>query len=254
MTMLTAERKKMILDVLEADGKVLVAELSRRFGVSEDTIRRDLRDLHRAGLLERAHGGALPRPPVCPAYTVRLDQSTAAKRAIAAATIPFLAPSMLVAIDAGTSTLAVAEQIPADLHLTVVTHSLPAALVLCEHPTVDVIVVGGALFKSGRGAIGAGTVEGYRRVRPDVCILGVAGAHAEIGLTTLDPEEAIIKRVMVEQSATLIALAAAEKLGTAAAHIFAPMDRVDRLVTDSSAAREAVQEIQEQGVDVVIAR
>jgi DeoR/GlpR family transcriptional regulator of sugar metabolism len=243
----------LILDALGQNGKVIASELSQRFGVSEDTVRRDLRELAREGLLHRVHGGALPRPPVSAVYAARQGQSADAKEAIGAAAVKLLAEGQLVAIDGGTTPLAVARQIPADLRLTVITHSLPAALALCEHPAAEVILVGGRLFKAGRGAVGAPAVDTYRLVRPDVCVLGAAGFHPEAGATTFDGEDAQVKRAMVEHASVVVAVAAAEKLGTVAAHVIVPTGQLTHLVTDGTASAEALRDFREVGVAVTIA-
>ena len=192
--MLTAERKRKLLDVLRTEGKILASDLSRRFGVSEDTVRRDLRELDRAGLLQPRPRRRLPRPPVAIDYLDRERESTDAKKRIGAAAARLLHPGEVIALDAGTTPLAVAEHLPADLAVTVVTHGLTAAIVLAEHPAAEGVVVGGRLFKSARASVGVSAVDAYRLLRPDACILGAAGVHPEAGVTTLDGEEAEVKR------------------------------------------------------------
>src|SRR4051812_41122840 len=130
--MLSAERKKLILERVGQDGRAIASELSQRFGVSEDTIRRDLRELSAKGLLHRVHGGALPLPkaPIPAAHDARVEQAPAAKAAIARAAAALLRDGQVITIDGGTTPLQVAEHLPADLRVTVVTHSLPVLQVL----------------------------------------------------------------------------------------------------------------------------
>lgn len=251
--MLTAERKQHLLEVLKTEGKVLASDLSRRFGVSEDTVRRDLRELDKAGLLQRVHGGALPRPPVSVEYTARRTESTDAKQRIGAAAARLLHPGDLIALDAGTTPLAVVEHLPPDAAVTVVTHSLPAAVALAEHPTAQAIVAGGRLFKSAQATTGATAVDAYRQIRPDVCILGVAGVHPEAGVTTFDGEEAEVKRAMAAHAARVVVLAAGEKLGTVSSHLIVPAGRLTHLVTSRAAAPDVLQALRELGVEIVIA-
>jgi DeoR/GlpR family transcriptional regulator of sugar metabolism len=249
--MLTAERKRHLLEVLQAEGKILASDLSRRFGVSEDTVRRDLRELDKAGLLQRVHGGALPRPPISVEYTARQQESTDAKRRIGLAAVRLLRPGELVALDAGTTPLAVVEHLPPDFALTVVTHSLPAAAALAEHPTAEGIVIGGRLFKSARAGVGVAAVDAYRLIRPDACILGAAGVHPEAGITTFDGDEAEVKRAMVAHAARVIVLAAGEKLGTVSSHLVVPTGRLTHLVTDRDASPEVLQQLRELGIQIV---
>ncbi|MDG3003594.1 DeoR/GlpR family DNA-binding transcription regulator [Paludisphaera mucosa] len=251
--MLTAERKQKLLEVLQTEGKILASELSRRFGVSEDTVRRDLRELDRAGFLQRVHGGALPRTPTSVEHKARQKESTDAKRRIGAAAARLLQPGQLVALDAGTTPLAVLDRLDPDLSLTIVTHSLPAATVLAEHPNIEGVIVGGRLFKSARAAVGVATVDAYRLLRPDLCILGAAGVHPEAGVTTFDGEEAEVKRAMAAHAARVVVLAASEKLGTVAPHLVTPAGRLTHLVTDSDASEEMIQPYRDLGVEVVSA-
>ncbi|KAF0094731.1 MAG: sugar metabolism transcriptional regulator [Puniceicoccaceae bacterium 5H] len=250
--MLTAERKRMILNLLKAEGQVQADKLARRFKVSEDTIRRDLRQLAKEGLLERVHGGALLRPPVCGLYAKREHQSPDAKRAIGAATAALFQRGQTVAIDAGTTPLAVAEALSNTLPLSVVTHSLPVGLALCEHPAVEVLMLGGTLFKQARACAGAETVDAYRRIHADFCVLGLAGLHPEAGATTFDPEEALVKRAMIQNAGAVVAVAAPEKLGTIAPHLLAPADRLTHLVT-GPAPEEQLEPFRTLGVNVIVA-
>lgn len=250
--MLTAERKRLILNSLKADGQVRADELAKRFGVSEDTVRRDLRQLARDGLLERVHGGALLRPPVSEVYATREVQSPAAKRAIGLAVAGLFRSGQTIIIDAGTTALAVATALPTEFPLSVVTHSLPAALALCEHPSATVLMLGGAVNKMARGCGSVATAEAYRQVRADACVLGIAGLHPEAGATTFDPEEAQLKRTMIENAATVIAVAAPEKLGTIAPHVIAPARRLNYLVT-GAAPDAQLEPLRQLGITVIIA-
>jgi len=250
--MLTAERKRQILSTLKAEGQVRADELAQRFDVSEDTIRRDLRQLADDGLLERVHGGALLRPPISLVYANRQNQSPAIKRAIGAATAKLFQPGQSVIIDAGTTPLAVAEALSPSTPLSIITHSIPVALTLCEHPAADVFVLGGSLSKLIHGCSGATTAEAYRQIRADFCVLGLAGLHPEAGATTFDPEEAMVKRVMMQNAGAVIAVAAPEKLATIAPHLISPANRLAYLVTGATAA-DKLEPFRQLGINVIIA-
>src|SRR3954465_14802294 len=109
--MLAGERKRQILEQISKDGRVVASELCQRFGVSEDTIRRDLRELSAEGLLHRVHGGALPLPkaPIPAAYSARAEQATAAKTVIGKAAAQLVRDGQVITIDGGTTPLEVAE-------------------------------------------------------------------------------------------------------------------------------------------------
>ncbi len=249
--MLTEERRRRILETLASDQRVVASALAGAFGVSEDTIRRDLRELAEEGLLRRVYGGAVPRSPTAPTYAGRQNQSVEAKSAIAATAARFLRAGQVVFFDAGTTARAVATQVPKDLALTVITHSLPVAAVLAEHPTVEVIVLGGRLLKESQAMVGAETVDGYRRIHADLCVLGTASVHPDIGLGAFVHEDAEVKRAMVGAAAEVMVVAAGEKLGTTSPYLIGPLSLVDRLVTDSAAPDEVLQSLSHAGIEIV---
>ena len=183
--MLSAERKRLILERAGQDGRVVASELSREFSVSEDTIRRDLRELASEGLLHRVHGGALPlpKPPVSVSYASRAAQAPEAKAAIARAAAALVRSGQVIAIDGGTTPLEVAQHLPADLHATVVTHSLPVLSALAGRPGIELIAIGGRVFGEALVTVGPVAVEAYRSIRPDVCFFGVAGIDVDAGVT-----------------------------------------------------------------------
>lgn len=251
--MLTAERRRSIMQTLQRDGKVLASELSKSFQVSEDTIRRDLRELADAGMLQRVHGGALPRSPVSASFSERQQQATGAKEAIARAALRFIRPDQVIILDGGTTLLHMARQLPRDLRATVITHSPPIALALieAEHAELEVILIGGQMNKHAQVAQGAATVEAYRHIRADLCFLGIRGLHPTIGISTSNLEEAYVKRAMVESAAEVVALASSEKLDTAAPYIIGPTSMLTRLVTERSAPEEALASYREQGITII---
>src|SRR5438876_2432914 len=125
--MLTAERRRSIMQTLQREGKVHATELSKALQVSEDTIRRDLRELAAAGVLQRVHGGALPRSPATASFTERQQQAPETKAAIAQAAVRLIRQDQVIIFDGGTTLLQVAQRLPPDLRATVITHSPPIA-------------------------------------------------------------------------------------------------------------------------------
>jgi len=248
--MLTAERRRSILQTLQREGKVLASELSKTLQVSEDTIRRDLNDLAAAGELQRVHGGALPRL-LAPATFIERQQAPGAKAAIAQAAVRLIQQDQVIILDGGTTTLQVAQHLPPDLRATVITPSPPVALALAEHPSVEVILIGGKLYKHELVAVGAATVEAFRHIRADMCFLGIGSIHPEVGISTFDLEEAAVKRVMMAGAAELVAPAPAEKLGTAAPYIIGPLSDLTHLVTERSVSKEVLAPYRALGITIV---
>jgi DeoR/GlpR family transcriptional regulator of sugar metabolism len=251
--MLSAERKRLILESIGRDGRVVAAELSQRFDVSEDTIRRDLRELASEGLVQRVHGGALPKAPVVQSYAARASQAPAAKAAIARAAAGLVRSGQVIAIDGGTTPLQVAENLPRDLRATIITHSLPVVNALAGRDGLELIAIGGRIMGDTLVAVGAAAVDAYRALHPDVCIVGVAGIDVTAGLTALNTDEAAVKRAMVEGGRQVVAVAAADKLGTAGPFVVSPIARITDLVTDRAASPEVLQTFESAGLHVITA-
>jgi DeoR/GlpR family transcriptional regulator of sugar metabolism len=249
--MLTAERRRSIMQLLQRDGQVLASELSKNLQVSEDTIRRDLRELANAGVLQRVHGGALLRSPIPASFTVRQKQTAEAKVAIAKAAVKLIRNDQVIILDGGTTPLQVAQHLPPDLRATVITHSPPIAAALAEHTEIEVIVIGGKLYKHEMVATGAATVEAFRNIRADICFLGVCSLHPDAGISTVDLEEAYVKRAMIDGSAQVIALTSAEKLGIAAPYIIGPLRKLTHLVTERAVSDEVLTPYRSLGITIV---
>ena len=162
MQVLTAERRQAILAQVERDGRVVASELVANLGVSEDTVRRDLRDLAEQGLLHRVHGGALASAPPTSSFRHRLEVSPEEKAALAEAALPLLVGARVIVLDGGTTTLQLARRLPLLYDGTVVTNSPPVASALANHPKAEIMLVGGRLLKGAQVAVGAAAVEAFR--------------------------------------------------------------------------------------------
>jgi DeoR/GlpR family transcriptional regulator of sugar metabolism len=246
---LTAERRQAILARVEREGRVVASELVTSLGVSEDTVRRDLRDLAEQGLLQRVHGGALASAPPPGSFTQRLEVSREAKAALAEAALPLLVSARVIVLDGGTTTLELARRLPLRYAGIVVTNSPPVASALAGHPKAQVMLVGGRLLKDAQVAVGAAAVEAFHAVRADICVLGICSLHPDVGVTTTDDEEAYVKRAMVASAGEVIALATADKLRTASPWVVAQLADIDHLVTDGSS--ELSRPYTSAGIDVV---
>jgi DeoR/GlpR family transcriptional regulator of sugar metabolism len=249
--MLTAERRRSIMQALQQDGKVLASELSKALKVSEDTIRRDLRELAAAGMLQRVHGGALPRSPAAASFTIRQQQAPGTKAAIAQAAVRLIRQDQVIILDGGTTPLQLAQRLPHDLRATVITHSPPVAQALAEYPEIEVIVIGGKLYRHSMVTVGAATVEAFRNIRADLCFLGIYSLHPDVGISSIDLEEAYVKRAMIASAAEVVALASSEKLGTASPYIIGPLSDLTHLVTERSVPDEVLAPYRALGITIV---
>jgi DeoR/GlpR family transcriptional regulator of sugar metabolism len=236
--LLTSQRKALLLARLGAEGRIVARGLAAELGVSEDTVRRDLRDLAAEGLLVRVHGGALPASPTHVPLEQRRGLAPDKKDRLGRAGAALIVPGQTVILDGGTTHLAMIRHIRPDLQATIVTHSPTIAAALEGFERLEVILIGGRLFRHSMVAVGAVAQEGFARVRADLCFLGVTGVHAEAGLTTGDFEEAQIKRCMVSRAAETVVLATPDKIGVMSPFQIAPVDALARLaVTDGGEIR-----------------
>jgi DeoR/GlpR family transcriptional regulator of sugar metabolism len=248
--LLSFERRQAILDALARDGKVVAAQLVEQLGVSEDTVRRDLRELAAQGLVQRVHGGALAPAPQQGSFSRRRMLAADAKPALARAAAGLLAGARTIILDGGTTNLELARALPPGYDGTVLTNSPPIAAALAEHPSAEVVMIGGRLDKASQVTVGAGAVDFLRGVRADACVLGVCALHPEAGLSTDDLEEAHVKRAMVEASADVIALATADKLRAGSAYLVAPVAALTHVVADADAPDSLLDPYRAVGVTV----
>lgn len=248
--MLTSQRKQHILDVLKQDGQVIAKELSEKLGLSEDTIRRDLRELAAEGLLQRVHGGALPASPAVGDFAARQEIHADEKAAIGRAAAQLIKPGQVVILDGGTTALQIARHLPRTLRATIVTHSARTALELVEHPEIEVILIGGRLFKHSIVSVGAAALETIRHIRADIYFMGVTGIHPEAGLSTGDLEEAYVKYALHQSAAETIVLASGEKLGAASQYVVTSLSEVTGLVVEASLPDEVLRPYVEMGLTI----
>jgi DeoR/GlpR family transcriptional regulator of sugar metabolism len=248
--LLSAERRQAILSVLARDGKVVAARLVAELGVSEDTIRRDLRELAAHGLVQRVHGGALAPAPQPGTFAHRAETCTEEKAALAAAAVGVLGDARVVLIDGSTTNLELSRRLPAEPARTILTNSPPIAAQLASHPTAQVVQIGGTLDKQASVTVGAHAVDFIRTIRADACVLGVCALHPEAGLSTNDLEEAHVKRAMVESSADVIALATSDKLRAGSPYLVAPVAELTHVVAEAAAPDELLDPYRALGVTV----
>ncbi len=251
--MLVAQRRDLLLERLRLDGRVIAKDLAAELGVSEDSVRRDLRDLAAAGLCQRVYGGALPASPAVGDYAARRDIAVGSKQRVAERAAALIQPGSTVILDGGTTALALARALPADLNALVVTHSPTVAAALAEHPTVEILLLGGRVFKHSVVACGAAAVEAAAAVNADVFFLGVTGVHPDTGLTTGDADEAAMKRALSRRAADTFVLASSEKIGAASAITVLPLNAVAGVITDADPASPIMQKLAKAGASILTA-
>jgi DeoR/GlpR family transcriptional regulator of sugar metabolism len=240
---LKEERQRRIVELVEADGRVVATRLQEVLGVSGYTVRRDLDELAQARRLQRVHGGALARSTTPVTYEQRQSHALPGKLATAQAAAKLLRPGQTVILDGGSTALLLAEHIRTG---TVITHSPPVATALGRNGA-EVILIGGTLDARALVATGAETIRAYRNVSADVCFLGVWAIHAEHGLSGGYFEESEVRRTMVERAGTVVGLASSEKLQTVAPFRYAPASALTHLATDA----DETEPFEQLGIEIV---
>jgi len=262
--MYAEERQERVERLIAASGRVAVVDLAREFDVTTETVRRDLTQLAHRGALRRVHGGAVASTVLGRAeesIATRRDHNADAKARIARAAMTLIPPTFsgAIAIDAGTTTGLLAEQIarwvPADprTSLVVVTNSVIVASIVSDNPDVEVQLLGGRVRGITSAAVGATTIAQLSRLRPDLAFIGANGLHAEFGLSTPDEEESAVKSALTRGARRAVALVDASKLGKEALVRFADLDELSALVTDADPGVALTAALREAAVEVMVA-
>ena len=254
-TLFQTERQREIVGLTLQSGRVEVAELADRFGVTTETIRRDLSDLQRQRVVRRVHGGAIPWETggFEPLLSVRTDQHDAEKRRLAQLAVQELPDSGAIIIDSGSTLTRFAEVLPRHCELRVVTNSLLTAQVLTEHETADVIVIGGKLRKNTLAMVDADAIAAIEPLLVDTLFISSDGLSPTNGLTTPYREEAALKQAMIRAARRVVALVDHSKVGQDQFVRFADWSDVDVLVTNTEVDPRIIATIESLGTTVLLA-
>lgn len=248
---LPGERQEAILDRLARRGRVLAGELARDFNTSEDTIRRDLRDMAAAGLCRRVYGGALPLSPASGTLAAREAEAPERKAALGRAAASLVQPGQVLFIDAGSTNAAIARALPAGLGVTVATNAPSIAEALAGKPGVEIVLIGGRVDPRSGAALGARALRDAGEIRVDLAFIGACAVDAAAGLAAFGAEEAEFKRLVAAQAAAVVAAVTTEKLATSAPFFVAPIAALDTLVVEADAPPEALAPLIASGIRVV---
>jgi DeoR/GlpR family transcriptional regulator of sugar metabolism len=246
---LKEERHQYILELLGSEGRVLAADLSNRYRVSEDTIRRDLRELASSGKIQRVHGGALARRAEAVPFLSRQQIDIESKTGIARAAAHMIRDGQVVLIDGGTTNLRIASYVSRERSATIITNSPPLALALADHPKLSVLVLGGNFLKEAQVTTGIETIRRLESIRADLCFLGMCSLHPEVGITVGDQEEAYVKQAMIGAATEVVGLILLGNMGTSLPYRVGPASRLTRLITDAS-EEDVLNPYRSQGIEV----
>jgi DeoR/GlpR family transcriptional regulator of sugar metabolism len=249
---LIVERRQRILDAARARGTVSARELAGVLGISEVTIRRDIRLMAEDGLLRRTRGGALLAPSLAheaSSYEKALEAGDE-KAAIAAVAVTLVDDGQSIILGPGTTTLALARLLVNHRSLTIVTTSLLVPPALASANGVEIVLVGGTVRPSIDAVVGPATERSLRTMRAEIAFLSGTGFGAERGLTTSNLLVSTTDQALVEAAQRVVVLADHTKIGREAVFQTIPADRVDVLITDRSADADELRRLRDAGIDV----
>jgi DeoR/GlpR family transcriptional regulator of sugar metabolism len=247
------KRRQNILTFIEQAGEVSVIGLSKRFDVSEVTIRQDLQALSEQGLLLRVRGGALSTN-VLPEFSfeVRQQQQAAEKVQIGQAAAKLVSYGDTIFVDASTTAQAIIPFIKRLPELTVITNSLKAAMSLLDTPQMEVIVTGGHLRRESISLIGLWHDNLLRDLNVQLGFFGARGLALAEGLTDVNLDEISLKREMVQRCRRVVGVIDSGKWGKVATATFAPLSQVDLVISSLNAPTDLVTQVRNCGPEVVL--
>lgn len=252
---LPGSRQRRLVDVMRQKGHVTVAELTAMFGVSRDTIRRDLHLLERHGLLTRTHGGALAGDGLVARETrfqSRMAAQTSAKRRIGRTTAALVRDGETLILNGGSTTCAFAAELGQLRDLTIVTNNLMLPQLVARNAARAIFVLGGAYWESAQITVGAVKIFGSARISVDTAVVGVTGIDVA-GLSISRLEESQETAEMMDAARRVIVVADADKFGVKAFAHVADFNRIHYLVTDASPPPLIAEALERAGVEVVLA-
>jgi DeoR/GlpR family transcriptional regulator of sugar metabolism len=251
---LALDRRSRIASIVRERGSVRASELSDLFGVTDETIRRDLTRLAESGVLRRLHGGAVADHTRTETnFARRLREHEGEKVAIARAAARLVSDGSTIIIDSGTTTLHFARALRDKRDLVVITNAVTNAVELMENPNVTVVLTGGTVRAATFGAVGDMAVTNLGELRVDLTFLAISGVSLEGGLTYPSFEEAAVKRAMIAAASDVVLLADRSKFGRDSLVRVAPLDVLGKIVTSPGVDPVMIGRFQESGIEVIVA-
>ena len=249
--MLKEERHNVIVNEVKIRNRVLLTDISKKLGVSEDTIRRDLNFLDEQGKIRKVHGGAISNSFHVYTYQEDLIYAHESKLAIAAKALQLVKGGEVIIMTGGTTNLEVARLFPKDINATVFTPSLPIAMQLLEHPLIETIFIGGKLSHDAQIAIGGDAIRTIMSVKADLCFLGMGNLDSQFGLTEFDWEVVQLKKAIVESSKKVVALTISEKLNSSQRFKVCAATEIHTLITELTPQDALLEPFGLKGLEII---
>jgi DeoR/GlpR family transcriptional regulator of sugar metabolism len=248
--MLKAERHSFILKKIHEELKLNTIDLALELEISEDTIRRDLNELHNKGKLVKVYGGAyLAEEKSTNIFDIQILNEDK-KIALGTKALSLLSDGQVIIMSGGTTNLAFSKLIPAELKATIYTYSLPIAMQLSQHPNIDLIFIGGKLQKNAMVTIGMDVVQILSTIKADICFMGVSSINVKSGLTEKGYEVSVVKKAMIQVSERVVAMVDSGKLDTKMPHSVCDLNQLYAIITDLNPKDHKLKEYIASGVQL----
>ncbi|MFH4966013.1 DeoR/GlpR family DNA-binding transcription regulator [Gaetbulibacter sp. M235] len=226
------ERQQKVIDEVSINRKVSSSFLSEKLDVSEDTIRRDIKELHDKGMITKVHGGAISNIQKLYHYNEDVIYNREGKVRIAQKAISLIEDGMIIIISGGTTNLMLAKLLPKNLKATIYTYSLPIAMQLTEHPLIETIFIGGKIQRNSMVTTGIDVIQYLSNIKASICFMGVSALNIEQGITDEGYEVSLIKKAMITASEHIVYLATSNKLNLRLNYDVCNLKEIDTVVTD----------------------
>ncbi|MBC7847696.1 MAG: DeoR/GlpR transcriptional regulator [Flavobacterium sp.] len=249
--MLKAERQKFIMTKLVSEHKVSTIELVVDLNVSEDTVRRDLNELNKKGLLEKVYGGAIPVEKRTTNIFNNVVVNSDKKDIVGRKALSLISDGQVIIMSGGTTNLAFTKLLPPDLKATIYTYSLPIAMQLAQHPNIEVIFIGGKLQKNAMVTIGMDVVQVLSKLKADICFMGSSSINVRLGLTEIGYEVSLVKKAMMEASDNVVCMVTSEKLNTKMPYVVCEINQLNIIITDLNPDAPILDDYIKAGVQLI---
>lgn len=245
------ERQKKIIDEVSINRKVSSSYLSEKLNVSEDTIRRDIKELDDQALLAKVHGGAISTIQKLYHYNEDVIYNRENKVRIALKAITLIEDGMVIIMSGGTTNLMLAKLLPKNLKATIYTYSLPIAMQLTEHPLIETIFIGGKIHRSSMVTTGIDVIQYLSNIRANICFIGVSALSIEHGITDEGYEVSLIKKAMINASQHTVYLATSNKLNSILNYDVCSLKEIGTVVTDFDPEDSNLKKYKDAGLNLV---
>lgn len=249
--MLKKERQAYILHQVNLHNKVLSSSLSLNINVSEDTIRRDLQELADEGKIIKVHGGALSHSFNQVYYPLNNVYSQDHKKVIAQKAASLVQDGMFVLTSGGTTIIELARALEPQLKATFISGSIPAVLEYMQHPAIEIILIGDKVSKNSKITVGSEAIAQIRRIRADICFLGVNAINIKDGITDSDWEVVHLKKAMIESSRKIVCLSIAEKINSLQPIHICEVSKIHTLITELPSDDPMLKPYRDAGIEVL---